>query len=105
MGTFQDFKQEEDDLYIDPSTGDFALMDSDIQHIDDIIHAAPGHWKEFPHVGCEIFKYLNGKNTQEIERIIKIQLQADGYQVDRPEIKFTSGGDLTIKPNAVRISS
>ncbi|CAB4218254.1 hypothetical protein UFOVP1596_10 [uncultured Caudovirales phage] len=97
----QDFKQEDDDIYIDPSTGDFALVDSDKQHIEDIIFSSPGHWKEFPAVGCSIFKYLNGKNKQDLERIVKIQLQGDGYQVNLLKTAFDASGQLTIDPSNV----
>jgi hypothetical protein len=101
----QDFIQRDNDLYISPVTGDFVIGPSDNQHIEDLLASAPGHWKEFPQVGANVPLLLKGRaNVQEVEGRIKLELEADGYQVRRPSIKVTANGNATITPNAIRIS-
>lgn len=94
---------EDDDLFIDPITGDFKISMSDDQHIQDIIDSFPGHYKEFPSLGVGIEQYLNSSGTeQKINREIKLQLHADGYDVSKASSEFDSNGRLIITPNAIR---
>ena len=44
---YQDFRQVDNDTYVDPATGDFSVVPSDNQHILDILQSEPGWWKEF----------------------------------------------------------
>ena len=89
-----------DDLYIDPVTGDFAIALSDEQHIKDNINAFPGWWKQYPADGVGAMQYLGSAGqVQALARAIKLQLQADGYQVNNPKISY-SGGQLIINPDA-----
>jgi hypothetical protein len=90
------------DLLIE--NGDFKIGPSDEQHIEDIISAYLGWWKEFPSVGVGIKQYQAGSGVEQtIEREIKLQLKADGYTVDRPSVEFDSSGRLVINPNAIRL--
>lgn len=100
----QDIKLDSDgDLFIDPLTGDFAIADSDKQHIIDILNAFPGWWKEFPSVGVGMQKYIDSSGKQqEIERAIKLQLQADGYQVDTITATQNTDGTFNVTANAQR---
>lgn len=98
-----DFLLDKDgDLMINPNTGDFQIGLSDDQHIQDIIESFPGWWKEFPSIGVGILQYLNSSGQeQQIERSIKLQLTADGYEVSRPDVSVTIDG-ITYNPNAIR---
>ena len=51
----QDFALSANDLYI--SNGDFAISESDNQHIADTLNAFPGWWKENPADGIGVFAY------------------------------------------------
>ena len=79
----KDFVIKNDDLFIDPATGDFLIGESDPQHVQDIINSWAGWWKEFPTLGVGIKRYL-GKpgGVQVVKRAIKIHLKSDGYRVD-----------------------
>lgn len=61
--------------------GDFAVGDSDVQHVEDILYAAPGHWKQHPLVGADVRQSINGTVTDELKRRIRLQLEADGFLV------------------------
>ncbi len=61
--------------------GDFVMGASDEQHIEDLLMAAPGEIKQFPLVGVNISKAINGTIDGEIRKEIKLQLEADGYNV------------------------
>jgi hypothetical protein len=84
--------------------GDFAIVESDQQHIADTINAYVGWWKEFPIDGVGIGLYQNSAGgAQQLARKIKIELEKDGYKVDNPVIEFGSDGKLNIYPNATII--
>jgi hypothetical protein len=84
------------------SNGDFAIAESDTQHIADTINAFPGWWKENPADGVGVFGYYNSAGEEQtLKRAIQIQLSADGYKVSNPQISIDSNGELTVNPNAV----
>jgi len=62
--------------------GDFNVGYSDEQHIQDVILAAPGHYKQHPLIGVDVLQYVNAPMSPrviaEMERNIQLQLQADG---------------------------
>ncbi|QTE37468.1 hypothetical protein J3L18_30960 [Mucilaginibacter gossypii] len=92
------------DLYIDPSTGDFVFAESDEQHIIDTIAAFPGWWKENPADGVGLFQYENSSGQEQVlERSIKINLQGDGYQVNNPSVTRDASGNLVVQPNATKV--
>lgn len=90
------------DLLIE--NGDFKIGDSDAQHIKDILRAFPGWWKEFSSVGVGMAQYLNSSGKQqEIQRNIKLQLEADGYNQDLNVIaNQLPEGTFNIITNATR---
>lgn len=99
-----DFKQVNNDIYMDPVTGDFVMVPSDSQHILDLLQSYPGWWKNAPSVGIGLSAKLKGKfNAATVEGFIKQGLEADGYQVGRPLVTINANGAATIKPNALRI--
>lgn len=78
-----DFLQEDNDLVLDTDKMDFLVVPSDQQHQQDIIQASAGEYKENPLVGVGIKRFLAGPGQdQEVERKIKLQLQADGYTLN-----------------------
>lgn len=83
-----DFVLKNNDLFINPETGDFLVGESDTQHVQDIINSNVGWWKEFPTLGVGIKKYLgNPGGIQVVKRAVKIHLKSDGYRVDNVIIK------------------
>lgn len=84
--------------------GDFAIVESDQQHIADTLNAYVGWWKEFPTDGVGIGLYQNSSTDgQKLARKIKIELEKDGYIVGNPIIDFGSDGKLNIYPDAKRV--
>jgi len=81
MAKVQDilFDNDGDLAWVD---GDLVWGDSDDQHVQDILTAVPGNYTIYPMVGCSILDMLNGNISNEILQRIRIQLAADGYQVD-----------------------
>jgi hypothetical protein len=81
MAEFKDIKLKDGDL--DFFNGDFSIGASDQQHVEDIIRAYVGHYKEFPTLGVGIDLYINASGSQlEIQRSIKLQLESDGFKVN-----------------------
>jgi hypothetical protein len=62
--------------------GDFNIDFSDRQHVADILVAQPGHYKNAPGLGVGIANYagapLSPQVIAELQREIKMQLEADG---------------------------
>lgn len=82
--------------------GDFAIAESDMQHIADNLNAFPGWWKEHPADGVGVLAYYGGPaDAQKLKKQITIQLTADGYKVTNPQVTIGTDGQLTITPNAV----
>lgn len=84
--------------------GDFAIMESDVQHVSDTIAAFPGWWKQNPADGVGLFQYLHsGGQEQRLKRSIKINLLSDGYRSDAVSVSNDAAGNLTIVPNAEKL--
>lgn len=95
----QDFALYGNDLLIE--NGDFAIGESDAQHIADNMNAFPGWWKEYPADGVGVFQYFNSAGQEQaLQRNLRIQLMADGYNVSNPEVNVDADGNMTINPNA-----
>ena len=94
-----DLKLDDDgDLFIS-SAGDFVFAPSDEQHTDDVIRAGPCWWKQYPDNGVNIGVYANGSfDKQTLQKNIKVQLQADGYNAS-PKVNYSSDGGLTVNKN------
>ena len=96
----RDLKLENNDLFIDPNTGDFAIGESDPQHVQDIISSWAGWWKEFPTVGVGVKRYLgNPGGIQVVKRAIGLHLENDGYRTDKITIR---GNEIFITGERVR---
>ena len=98
----QDFLQDngEDLVFFN---GDFAVGDSEQQHISDIIYSAPGWYKEFPAVGLNIQQYLSGAGISDtLNANLRLQLVADGYTLTKATF-IQDGETLTLDTNAKRV--
>lgn len=70
--------------------GDFAIGQSDQQHVEDILDLQPGEIKEFPIIGFGAINYIKRTITpSEFKRDLKIQLNMDGYS--NPVIDTSTG--------------
>jgi hypothetical protein len=68
--------------------GDFAIGESDAQHIQDILEFNPGDLKEYPTVGVGVHRQLKGNPGQEFWKKVQKNLEADGYDMNDVEINF-----------------
>ena len=94
-----DLQKNDSGLIIKDS--DVVWGESDTQHVEDTINAAPGWWKENFADGVNIRGYLNSSGQEQVlARKIKIQLESDLYTVVNPVVEFDSNGKLLINPNA-----
>jgi hypothetical protein len=95
----QDFALRGNDILI--LNGDFAISESDSQHIADTLNAFPGWWKQYPADGVGVFNYFNSAGQEQIlKRSIQIQLTSDGYKVNNPKVSVDGSGNLSVNPNA-----
>ena len=87
-----------DDIQI--LNGDFLVTDSEVQHIEHILSADKGHFRQFPLIGLGILK-LNGGSIDKtaLKQDIRTQLRSDEYSVRTIEID----GSLNLSIDAVRI--
>lgn len=86
--------------------GDFKIDSSDIQHIEDIIKAYPGWYKEFIQLGVGVKSYVGSAGMQQqLQRIIKLQLQADNYNIIKLTTEQKPDGTFNITINAKRDSA
>lgn len=93
----KDLKLENNDLYINHDTGDFDIVESDIQHIEDIINAFPGWWKGSPSLGVGAMAYYKSSGKQqELEANIRRHLQADNIVVTDLKTKQEPDGTFKI---------
>lgn len=60
---------------------DFEWGESDAQHIQHLCELEPGELKELPLVGIGLSRAINGVVDGVLRRRIKLQLEADGYEV------------------------
>lgn len=67
--------------------GDFLVDYSDEVHVEQILKAAKGSWKQYPLLGVHLIKKIN-MPTSEIKLValkkeMKIQLEYDNYRVNK----------------------
>ncbi len=77
----------ETDLDLKIIDGDFVISDSDQNHVINILKAYVGGYKQFPLIGVGIDYYLASAGTQQvIKRNITVQMESDGYKVNKIEV-------------------
>ena len=72
---------DDGDLII--KNGDIVIGESDYQHIQDIIIAAPGDYKQYPLIGANIRMQQNGSIDGDFRKLLRLQLESDGYSVSQ----------------------
>lgn len=88
------------DLVIE--NGDFLVAESDGQHIEHILRADRGQFRQSPLVGVGLQKQDNASpNRQKLKQEIKLQLRADGFTVKKLEL--SDGDVLGIDIDAKRV--
>ena len=74
--------------------GDIVTGEADGQHIDHILLAYPGTYKQNPFIGVGIIEMLNSNFDENEVREISLQLKSDGY----PNMKIQYDG-INLKIN------
>lgn len=75
--------------------GDIVFGDSSLQHVNDLILASKGHYKQSPETGIGISNYFNDDiNVKELQAEIQKQIEQDGGEID--ELKVNSFMDINI---------
>jgi hypothetical protein len=72
------------DLKID--SGDFVIGDSTEQNVELLFISTPGEWKEHIEAGISIERASNGNIDRFIDRTIRVQMEADGYEIAKLKI-------------------
>ncbi|MDB0602645.1 hypothetical protein PL373_16205 [Tenacibaculum maritimum] len=70
--------------------GDFIIGNSSEQSVEQLLISKAGEWKEHPQIGCDIQKSMNGLINRFLERNIRVQLEADGFNIEK--LKVTESG-------------
>ncbi|PIF44928.1 hypothetical protein CLU96_1927 [Chryseobacterium sp. 52] len=71
---------EDYDLQI--KNGDFVIGDSQEQSVELLLLSKQGEFKNNPEAGCDILSAKNGIIERFLDREIRVQLDADGFQLD-----------------------
>jgi hypothetical protein len=86
------------------SNGDFAVGESTLQEVEDLIMSYPGWWKEYPLAGCAAPNYINSPGTgQQLSNSINQQLKLDGKTLSSFSASVNANGTLTINVNGQSI--
>lgn len=94
------------DIKISDATFDVAIENGDFvsdfeateQHLQFLLIASKGEWREVPQAGVGIIDYLNSKNntTAQLKREIQVQADLDSFNPTEIIINLP---DVTIKGN------
>lgn len=79
---------------LDIVQGDFAIIDSALEHPLQLLWAQKGDFKEQPQIGVGIAQYIDDEDFSTLLRAISIALVQDGMQVQ--SIQVTTNGQLNI---------
>lgn len=92
---------EDGDMYVDPSTGDWAFGESDHQHFQDVLLMEKGELKQFVYIGVGIRKYINApfnaKIAQDLEKEISLNLEASNAKEVSVSVKSIEDVNITGK--------
>ena len=81
------------DFDLEFENGDLVIGNSKDQSVQMLLLSAQGEWKEHPEAGADIRRAQNGVIDQFLERNIRVQLEADNFNLDK----------LTIDENGFQI--
>ncbi|UWY28796.1 hypothetical protein N4T20_02475 [Flavobacterium sp. TR2] len=82
-----DILLENDDLKV--IDGDFVLGDSTNQNVEMILKLTPGELKEHLETGVAIDRSISGNLDRFLDRTVRVQMEADGFNISLLEIKET----------------
>ena len=82
------------DFDLEFENGDLVIGNSKDQSVQMLLLSAQGEWKEHPEAGADIKRAKNGVIDQFLERNIRVQLEADNFNLDK----------LTISENGFQIT-
>lgn len=95
----KDFLEIDDDLYVDPNTGDFGFGEADDEYLRDIMVSYPGEYKQTPYIGVGIADYLNApfnkKIAQDLEKTIRLNIESSGAKENTIEVTVDSNGNVS----------
>lgn len=75
--------------------GDWTILESEQQHIEDIIISNKGEWRQFPLLGVGGLNFVNSTlSIDEIRKRISVQLEYDNFIVN--EINQLRSGALRV---------
>ena len=74
--------------------GDFAIGESDNQHVQHILLCSKGEYKERPELGVGLERMLNTEDPMEFLIEAKKNLEYDGLKVNN--ISFTEQGTISV---------
>lgn len=66
--------------------GDFVIGNSTDQNVELIFTTTPGELKEHLETGVAINRAINGNIDRFLDRTIRVQMAADGYEIDKLQI-------------------
>lgn len=82
------------------TNGDFAVGDSALQEVENIMISYPGWWKQFPLVGCAAPNYIGSPGAgQQLSNSISQQLKIDGKTLTSFSASMNADGTLIINVN------
>ena len=95
------------DFLINPATDDIVILNGDIsvgksdqQHVEHIMRASVGHYRQWPLIGVDIKSYQNGPfSPVALKQNIQRNLVSDNYNVR--QVVVSTSGEVSI--NAERI--
>ena len=64
---------------LDIRDGDIVIGESDVQHVEHILLAYPGSYKQWPILGGAIMEKVNSNFDENEKRELLIHLKSDGY--------------------------
>jgi len=77
--------------------GDIFVNESDSQHLEFIVTADKGQFRQFPLIGVGIRRFSSGPfDAQAIRQAIKLQLESDGYNVRKVSVSNNGTGQIEI---------
>ena len=85
--------------------GDFVTDESAEKHVQDILMASPGDYKQWPQVGVALVSKTDGGFTRakldQLKKQIKLQLNSDGIRANVINIKLTGNEIHSIEINNI----
>lgn len=71
-----------EDYSLQIKNGDFIIGDSQEQSVELLLLSKQGEFKTNPEAGCDILSAKNGVIERILDREIRVQLDADGFELE-----------------------